>query len=212
MHQPLPNAFSCGCCVPGPDSPRGPILADNPLSAGNGMIEPLAPGRRARYRTIVPPRPDFALIPFPHTITPRGGSCDLPPRSRWSGDRDAIGLLEGWLSKSSPKADATLVLAVDKDRSDLDEEGYELTIEKSGIRATARTPAGLVYASQTLRQLAFGAARHRPLRSDYRQAAIPLARTHAGQRASLLPRGDRSSPPGPCVPSQAEQVSLASHG
>jgi len=49
------------------------------------------------------------------------------------------------------KEDIELVL--DGSRADLAEEGYELEVTPAGVRLAGRTPAGLFYAGQTLRQL-----------------------------------------------------------
>jgi len=105
-----------------------------------------------------PLRAELALIPLPRSITPTGGSCYLPQRPRWSGERPAIELLEGWLPKHPNLPDASLVFGLNRDRQDIHDEGYELIVEKSGVRATAGSPAGLVFAAQTLRQLAFSGA------------------------------------------------------
>lgn len=54
---------------------------------------------------------------------------------------------------SSPDTTKSVIeLAIDATRS-MPDEGYELFVQRDGVRITARTPAGLFYGVQTLRQL-----------------------------------------------------------
>ena len=46
-----------------------------------------------------------------------------------------------------------IALRLEPSRSDLGDEGYELSVARDGVRITARRPAGLFHGGQTLRQL-----------------------------------------------------------
>ncbi|MFJ7202922.1 beta-N-acetylhexosaminidase [Streptomyces sp. NPDC098789] len=77
-----------------------------------------------------------------------------------------------------------ILLRIDEDAADLGDEGYKLTSDEHAVVLTARTPAGLFYAVQTLRQLVpaagggivqGGTITDRP-RFAYRGAMLDVAR------------------------------------
>ena len=104
----------------------------------------------------------------------RQGSFVIPPRKRWTGEPQVLDALSGWLSArggrlSTRKEEAHpagwLRFRLDPRRSDLGDEGYELVVEPHEASAVSRTHAGLIFAAQTLRQLAAG-----------REGAVPCCR------------------------------------
>jgi hexosaminidase len=50
-------------------------------------------------------------------------------------------------------AEGAIVLLIDAARADLGDEGYEVTVARQRVNVTGRTPAGLFYGVQTLRQV-----------------------------------------------------------
>jgi hexosaminidase len=134
------------------------------LLAGAALTAELAPGAQG-------PAPGFAtVIPRPLAQAPERGSFELRPSTRVvvrgtateairvarllaASLRPATGYR---LPVTAAGADATggsIALALTpRDRS-LGEEGYRLVVARDGIALTAARPAGLFWATQTLRQL-----------------------------------------------------------
>jgi len=112
-----------------------------------------------------PRESDLGLLPRPLAIELRDGSWALTPRTRIIAQAGAaeegrklardlavpLGRPIAVASQSAGKDDVRLILQ--EARQDLGDEGYELDVSPAGVRLTARRPAGLFYAGQTLRQL-----------------------------------------------------------
>jgi hexosaminidase len=112
----------------------------------------------------------LGLVPRPATIERQNGSWTLKPGLRIVATGAAVeeawklsGALSGPLghrigveSGRAKPGDIRMELA--PARSELGEEGYELVVAPDSVRMTARAPAGLFYAGQTLRQLLPAAA------------------------------------------------------
>jgi hexosaminidase len=109
---------------------------------------------------------DLHLLPLPHTVTVAGGRFPLRGEiaitvtSGLDDDAFAAALLKEEIeSVSAAKVSVVagpagdIVLARDNALADLGDEGYRIEVRPSGIRAAARSGAGLFYAVQTLRQM-----------------------------------------------------------
>jgi len=105
-----------------------------------------------------------SLVPMPESIEMAAGTFIVPPKARWAGNAEARDALEKWLPRpgGTKEAEARLLLQEDPSRRDLGDEGYELRIRPAEARAVARTSAGLLFAAQTLRQLAAAGAGQMP--------------------------------------------------
>jgi hexosaminidase len=112
------------------------------------------------------PDGDLRLVPAPRSVTMGSGRFALRGEVRigvgrsHEDDAFAARLLETEIEAASAAtarvvegADVEVVLARDPGLSEAGEEGYRLDVTPGGIRATARTGAGLFYAVQTLRQM-----------------------------------------------------------
>ena len=64
------------------------------------------------------------------------------------------------IRQTTPTPTNRIELALDQNRADLGDEGYELTIDPQRAALTAKTPAGLFFGVQTIRQLLPPAAEH----------------------------------------------------
>lgn len=103
---------------------------------------------------------EIAVIPKPQTITflqgvfPLSRSTTLIPGRPDQNTDDIVGLITNIL-QSDPLPDrgkGVIELRID-DQADIKLSGYRLQIRRNKIQITAREPAGLFYAVQTLRQL-----------------------------------------------------------
>ncbi|SOD63369.1 hexosaminidase [Streptomyces zhaozhouensis] len=96
-----------------------------------------------------------ALVPRPQTLRTRPGEYwTLGPGTGVAGPDEVTALarevldLSGDPTGPGPRVELTLV-----DEAGLGDEGYRLTVDERGARASAATATGLVWAVQTLRQL-----------------------------------------------------------
>ena len=108
--------------------------------------------------------PSTVLIPIPAKLTPRSGSFalgattsivagnDLRAQAELLRDqlRPATGLP---LSVASSGTGSRIALALDPSLATLGDEGYRLTVTADEVAIRAPKPAGILYGSQTLRQL-----------------------------------------------------------
>jgi hexosaminidase len=108
--------------------------------------------------------PPISLIPIPATLTPRSGSFalgattaivaanDLRAHAELLRDqlRPATGLS---LPVSSSGTGSRISLALDPSLASLGDEGYRLTVSADEVAIRASKAAGVLYGSQTLRQL-----------------------------------------------------------
>ena len=86
------------------------------------------------------------LLPIPTSVTYREGRLERPGAPH--GPAEIVALAHEVMGDAAT-GDYALV-----DDASLGDEGYRLAIDDHGVRATARTMAGLRWAVQTLRQLA----------------------------------------------------------
>jgi hexosaminidase len=107
------------------------------------------------------------VIPLPRVIRPATGMFTLTPDMKIlvnsPGLADVASYLSDMLSPATgmqlavgplpAAASRGIVLALDKDRSDLGPEGYVLSCTQEALTITATRPAGVFYGVQTLRQL-----------------------------------------------------------
>ncbi len=154
--------------------------------------------------------PDLRLVPRPATVTPAAGSFPLRGEVRIAvaagsaEDAFAASLLgEEIESRTAARVrvveggEGGIVLARDAALAEAGEEGYRIESRPTGVRATARTAAGLYYAVQTLRQLV-------------RDGGIPCATIV--DRPALRWRGlqdDVSRGPVPTVAALERRIALA---
>ncbi len=82
------------------------------------------------------------LVPRPSSLTVRDGHLTDPDAPRGPADIVALAAEFGVTGDYSLSEDA-----------ELGDEGYRLTVDEAGVRATAQTEAGLRWAVQTVRQL-----------------------------------------------------------
>ena len=120
----------------------------------------------AAPRSSSAPATDLRLVPLPRTVTLGDGSFPLRGEVRIAvaagnaEDAFAASLLADEIaSRTSAKpkvvegSDGEIVLARDGSLADAGDEGYRIESKPTGVRASARTGAGLYYAVQTLRQM-----------------------------------------------------------
>ncbi len=112
----------------------------------------------------------ITLVPRPAHVEQGSGAWLLTPTARVVAPGAAAGeglklagALSAALGRVLPVVTAgagasDIFMTLDPARADLGAEGYELTVDRSGVRITARGPAGLFYAGQSLRQLLPAAA------------------------------------------------------
>ncbi|BCJ73103.1 beta-hexosaminidase [Catellatospora sp. IY07-71] len=100
------------------------------------------------------------LIPRPTSYSTAPGNHELSAASAVHAPAEIADLLRELLSPATglPLPDAAadtaeLVFTLDSADTELSDEGYRLTVDGSGVRAVAGTPAGLRWAVQALRQL-----------------------------------------------------------
>jgi hypothetical protein len=118
------------------------------------------------YPATTAPAADPRLVPLPRTVT--SGSGVLPLRGEVriavaagnAEDAFAASLLAEEIgSRTAARArvvegsEGEIVLARDAGLAEAGDQGYRLEVKPGGVRASARTGAGLFYAVQTLRQL-----------------------------------------------------------
>lgn len=108
---------------------------------------------------------ELGLVPRPAHLERREGVWVLNEQTRVVANAPALDEAQRLADVLSGPLDRRLAVAVgrsatdgilmllDRSRADLGEEGYELQVTPAVVRMTARTPAGLFYAGQTLRQL-----------------------------------------------------------
>lgn len=109
---------------------------------------------------------ELRLVPLPRTVTmgagvfPLRGELRIAVAAGDSADAFAAAALEEEIeARSGAKvrvvegAEGEIVLARDAALADAGDEGYRIEVKPGGVRATARTAAGLFYAVQTLRQM-----------------------------------------------------------
>ena len=148
------------------------------------------------------PAADLRLVPLPRTVTPGEGVLPLRGEVRIAvaagsaEDAFAASLLEEEIeSRTSAKArvvegtEGEIVLARDGSLAEVGDEGYRIEARPTGVRATARTGAGLYYAVQTLRQMVRAegipaatisdrpALRWRGLQDDVSRGPVPTVET-----------------------------------
>ena len=153
-------------------------------------VESPAPSSSGSERAAAPDR--LALVRCPNGSD---SPAHIPAAARWSPRAHRSGAAErdrprssNWRSRCSGTAPPARS-AWTTPPSDLGDEGYRLAITASGVRASARTVAGLRWAVATLRQLA---DHDYPLRRHHRHPAVRLAR-RAARRGPLVPPDRRSS-------------------
>ncbi|HKC92218.1 MAG TPA: family 20 glycosylhydrolase, partial [Candidatus Limnocylindria bacterium] len=108
--------------------------------------------------------PPTSIIPIPAKLTPRSGSFALDAatsivagndlRSQAELLRDQLRLATGLpLSVTSSGSGSRITLALDPSLGGLGDEGYRLTVTADEVAMRAPKSAGILHASQTLRQL-----------------------------------------------------------
>lgn len=145
--------------------------------------------------------PHLGLVPRPLQLEEREGRWVLTERTRLvagKGAEEEVRKLAATLSvplgrdlqvTDRKAAPGDIVLSLEESRRELGEEGYEIIVSPDGVQITARRPAGLFYAGQTLRQLLPSAVwRRAPVQeTDWRiQALKILDRPRFGWRGLLL--------------------------
>lgn len=155
-------------------------------------------------------QPPPSLLPAPSALRVLPGGFNLGPRTPvlWSGEgaRQEAGKLAQWLgaytagpSTLAPAAPGqeqrgSILLQLSADTS-LGAEGYRLYIDEQGVEILAQQPAGLYYATQTLRQLldaAAGTGNGGPEPASSGKPASSASPASFGKPASS---GSLSSPP-----------------
>jgi len=123
------------------------------------------PRASAAARAPAAPAADLRLVPLPRSVVIGEGSFPLRGTLRIAvggNPEDAFAaslLAEEITSRTGAQArvvegtDGEIVLARDGSLADAGEEGYRIEAKASGVRASARTSAGLYYAVQTLCQM-----------------------------------------------------------
>ena len=143
---------------------RGGVQASPPRARAAATIAVLA--TLAATLASAPASAVLRLLPEPRHLTPGEGRLPLGEgvRIAVAGDDEEDGFAARLLSDEIRRAcgvtpaivkggAGTIVLSRDPNARELGEEGYRLTVNARGARATAATAAGLYYAVQTLRQL-----------------------------------------------------------
>jgi hexosaminidase len=113
-----------------------------------------------------PDQADLRLVPAPRSVTlatgrfPLRGELRIAVAAGNAEDVFAAGLLKEEIEAGSAAkanivegSDGDIVLARDAALADAGEEGYRIEVKPTGVRAAARTGAGIFYAIQTLRQM-----------------------------------------------------------
>ncbi len=111
-----------------------------------------------------PAEPWTHLLPRPASAITTDGGFTLPPGAAISVSDPTLepiaSMLAGTLRPStgyalpvSATGSGALVLTLDATRTDLGDEGYELTVTSTGLTVRGATPAGVFYGTQTVRQL-----------------------------------------------------------
>lgn len=126
-----------------------------------------APDRSVPDRSASTPRPLGQIVPAPASVSPGGAPYTLTPWTRIRVDqrsREAqqigtylAGILRPSTGYALPLTDGPapggIRLRLSADERALGDEGYRLQSSPAGLTLTARKPAGLFHAVQTLRQL-----------------------------------------------------------
>lgn len=104
-----------------------------------------------------------SIVPRPRQLSTKGGSFTFDRGTRVDADDVAwpeaeklwkvLGDSVGVMLPANGRTTNVVVYKIDQKRQDLGAEGYELKVTRTVVRATAYKPAGLFYATQTLRQM-----------------------------------------------------------
>ncbi|MEO0340988.1 MAG: family 20 glycosylhydrolase, partial [Bacteroidota bacterium] len=102
------------------------------------------------------------IIPMPTTLQAKEGSFDFSGKTKLSvSDEQLLPVLELWLEAFNAQSGWDLVASTGENGSGigiqldpgLEEEGYTLTVNTTQIQITVGSPAGALYALQTLEQM-----------------------------------------------------------